>query len=215
MTAAILFDFDGTIIDTEWPVYESIRLEFERAGRDFPLSAWQAIVGTDGDLDWLGELQRTLGDGFDAEAIQTRRRAARDTMLHAQGLRAGVLDVLDAARERSLRLAVASSSPRSWVEHHLHRIELAHHFHAVRTLDDVERAKPSPDLFLAAAEALGVEPHDCVAIEDSHHGATAAREAGARVIVVPNRITAGGDFRAAHLVADSLAAPEVGAFLGW
>jgi HAD superfamily hydrolase (TIGR01509 family) len=215
VTAAILFDFDGTIIDTEWPVYESIRLEFERAGRDFPLSPWQAIVGTDGDLDWLGELRSALGDAFDAEAIQTRRRAVRDTMLHDQGPRSGVLDLLDAARHRSLSLAVASSSPRSWVEHHLHRIELAHHFHAVRTLDDVERAKPAPDLFLAAAEALGVEPDDCVAIEDSPHGATAAREAGARVIVVPNRITSGGDFGAAHLVADSLSAPEVGAFLGW
>jgi HAD superfamily hydrolase (TIGR01509 family) len=215
VTAAILFDFDGTIIDTEWPVYESIRREFERAGEPFPLTDWQAVVGTDQDLGWLERLRAALGEAFDEDAVQLRRRCTRDSMLDTQGLRPGVIEVLAAAADRSLGLAVASSSPRTWVERHLDRVGLTHRFHAIRTVDDVERAKPAPDLFLAAAAALGVDAADCVAVEDSPHGATAAREAGARVIVVPNRVTAGGDFGAADLVADSLTDPEVRSFLGW
>ena len=213
--AAILFDFDGTILDTEWPVFSSIQQEFHLVGLEFPIEAWQEIVGTDGELDWLGDLRRHLGDAFDEDEIDTRRRAVRDKMLHADGLRPGVRAVLDVAVGRGLQLAGASSSPTRWVHPHLRRIGLWETFHAVRTRDDVERAKPHPDLFLAAADALGVAPADCVAIEDSAHGCTSAKAAGVRVIAAPNRMTEVGDFSHADLLVDDLSDPRVFEFLGF
>lgn len=213
--AAILFDFDGTIVDTEWPVFESIRREFHRVGHDLSETEWRSIIGTDTDLDWLGRLRAVLGAAFDEETIEARRRATRDELLELERLRPGVVDTITTARRRGLRLAVASSSPRVWVEAHLRRVELWDRFAAVVTRDDVARAKPAPDLFLAAAAQLSVDAGDCVAIEDSVHGCVAAKAAGARVIAVPNRMTAGGDFSAADLVVESLGDPAVSSFLGW
>lgn len=213
--AAILFDFDGTILDTEWPVFSSIQQEFHLAGLEFPIVAWQEILGTDGDLDWMGHLRQHLGDAFDEEAINLRRRANRDAILYAEDLRPGVQEVLDASVARELQLAVASSSPTEWVHPHLRRIGLWDTFHAVRTRDDVVNAKPHPDLFLAAADALGVAPADCVAIEDSTHGCTSAKDAGVRVIAAPNRMTETGDFSHADLLVDDLSDPRVFAFLGF
>lgn len=212
---ALLFDFDGTVIDTEWPVFRSIQIELETAGLELPLEVWQATLGTDQTYDWVAALHSHCGDDFDETATQQSRRARRDALLHAEDLRPGIEHALDEATRREMACAVASSSPRSWVEGHLRRIDLWHRFDAVRTRDDVERAKPAPDLFLAAAAALGVEPAACVALEDSANGAAAARAAGVRVIVAPNRLTVGGDFSAADLVVDSLADAAVAEFLGW
>jgi beta-phosphoglucomutase-like phosphatase (HAD superfamily) len=100
---------------------------------------------------------------------------------------------------------VASSSPFSWVGGHLERLGLLGRFAAVRTKDDVHRAKPWPDLFLAAVAAVGAEPANAVAFEDSHHGARAAVDAGLFCVVAPNPVTRAQDHSHAHLVVDSLA----------
>ena len=94
-----------------------------------------------------------------------------------------------AAHAAEVTLAIASSSPLDWVESHLDRLGLLNEFAVIRTRDHVDRGKPAPDLFLAAAGALGVDPADAVAIEDSRHGCAAAKAAGMTCVVVPNRIT--------------------------
>lgn len=211
---AIVFDFDGTIIDTEWPHYSSVRDEFALLGLELPLEEWRERTGRGDNEHWSDVARRQLGHDFDvAEAVERgRENKNRDT--RRQALRPGVLTTLDHAARAGIPLAVASSSPRDWVEPHLERLGVRAFFAHVTTRDDVERAKPWPDLFEAAAAAIAVNPTAIVAIEDSHHGVVAAKAAGMTVIATPNPVTAGSDFDAADLVADSLAEVPIARLLG-
>lgn len=202
---AVIFDFDGLIADTEWPEYRSVAEQFERHGLAFPPEDWVGVIGSSWDVDWLGDLERRLGRPVDRDAVVLHRRALLQAFLADLSVLPGVVALLEAARAAGVGTAVASSSPRSWVEPHLERFGLSDHFDAVRTRDDVELAKPAPDLFLAACRALGVDPGEAVALEDSAHGATAARAAGVRCVVVPNRLTVLSDLSHADLRCESLA----------
>ena len=120
---------------------------------------------------------------------------------------------LQQARELGLVVAVASSSPRSWVSGHLERLGLLDRFERLHCREDVERAKPAPDLYLAAAHAAGVSPADCLAVEDSPNGVLAARRAGFYTVVVPTPLTAGLPLEAADERLASLAAAPLRAVL--
>lgn len=186
--AAIVFDFDGTITDTEWPAYEVWREVFRAHGHEITLEAWVQTIGRADNRPLAQALADTFGDDVDEElvaAAQARRQAATDRA----GVREGVIEVIEAAVGRGLPLAIASSSPLGWVEHHLRRLDLLHHFPVIRARDHVQQGKPAPDLFLAAAAALDVDPAAALAIEDSRHGCAAAKAAGMTCVVVPNRIT--------------------------
>ena len=112
--------------------------------------------------------------------------------------------VLEEAESANLPRAIASSSPSDWVIPWLERLEIGHHFHAVRTLDHVARPKPDPELFLSAAEALEVDPAEALVLEDSLNGLRAATAAGMRCVIVPGPVTASQDFTGATLRLDSL-----------
>lgn len=211
MTAhAIVFDFDGTIIDTEWPEFVTVQAEFRTHGIDLELREWQSVVGRADHRHWTEWLRDALGRDYDVDTVTERRRAEHHRLIAEQPVRSGVLELLDRAAGAGVPVAVASSSPSSWVEGHLDDRGLAAHFVAVVTRDDVERAKPWPDLFMAAARLLDVDPARAVAIEDSHHGCTAAKDAGMTCVVVPNPVTDGMDFGRADLVLGSLAEAQPG-----
>lgn len=106
---------------------------------------------------------------------------------------AGIRDYLVEGRRLGLRLAIASSSPRDYVEAHLGRIGLDAGWDVVVCREDAPRAKPAPDLYLRAVELLGVAPYEAVALEDSPNGIAAAKDAGLWVVAVPNALTAAGD----------------------
>jgi len=116
-----------------------------------------------------------------------------------------VRDYVADAKRMGLLLAVASSSSRAWVLGHLERLGLGAQWDAVRTRDDVARTKPAPDLYLAAVEALCVDPTEAVAFEDSVNGIAAAKAAGLLCVAVPNALTAGMDLSQADVKLDSLA----------
>ncbi|MGI9600379.1 MAG: HAD family hydrolase [Acidimicrobiales bacterium] len=205
MTAeAIVFDFDGTILDTEWPEFVTVREEFIAHGLQLDLADWQQVVGRADHRHWSDWLADELGRDYDRETVADRRRRAHHRLIAEQPVRDGVVDLLERAAAAGVPVAVASSSPFDWVDGHLRDRGLRGHFVGVVSRDHVERAKPWPDLFLAAAALLGVAPADAVAVEDSHHGCTAAKDAGMSCLVVPNRITATMDFSRADLVLDSL-----------
>ena len=118
---------------------------------------------------------------------------------------------LEQARGLGLAVAIASSSPRSWVSGHLERLGLLDRFERLHCREDVECAKPAPDLYLAAARAAGVPPADCLAVEDSPNGVLAARRAGCYTVAVPSPLTArmpleGADERLASLAVAPLRA---------
>lgn len=204
--AALVFDFDGLIADTEWPEYRSVAEQFEHHGLDYPPEGWVHVIGSSWEIDWAADLESRLGRSVDRIELRARYKASKTALLDGLSPLPGVAQLLAAATEAGLGLAVASSSPRSWVEPHLERMGLRGHFELIRTRDDVEHAKPAPDLFAAACVGLGVDPAHAVALEDSANGATAAKSAGMACVAVPNRLTRYLDLSHADLIVESLAA---------
>jgi HAD superfamily hydrolase (TIGR01509 family) len=202
---AIVFDFDGLIVDTEWPEYQSIAEVFVRHGAEYPPQRWLHVIGTSWDVDWLAELEADLGRPVDREALTAERTAAKRAMRAGMSPLPGVEELIAQARAAGVPLAVASSSSRSWVEGQLEALGLLDRFVLTRCLDDVAHAKPAPELYLAACAGLGVDPARAVALEDSANGTTAAKAAGMACVAVPNRLTRLLDLSHADAVVDSLA----------
>jgi HAD superfamily hydrolase (TIGR01509 family) len=167
---ALIFDFDGLILDTEWPEFATVRDEFAHHGVELVLEDWQGIVGRADHRHWFDWLEEETGRALERDVVVERRRQRHHALIAEQEILPGVL----------------------------------HHFEVVRCRDHVERAKPSPDLFLAALAALGADPQRSVALEDSHHGCSAAKAAGLVCVVVPNDVTRGAEFAHADLVVESL-----------
>jgi len=202
---ALILDFDGLILDTETAVFRSWERVYEESGIELPMDLWFGAIGSDdSSYDPLAYLLERR-PGLEIGALHERRRAHRNEVLAGLAPLPGVVERLDEARERGLRLAVASSSEREWVEGHLGRLGLLDRFHALRCKEDVPRVKPDPALFRDAALALGVDASLAVAFEDSPHGVAAARGAGLRCVAVPGPMTASLDFARAHLRLASLA----------
>jgi HAD superfamily hydrolase (TIGR01509 family) len=205
MIKALIFDFDGLIVDTEGPDYQAWQETYESFGCTLPLAEWAAEIGTYGAFDPYDYLARQLGRPIDRAAVQARRRARFAALIEQQAVLPGVEGYIQDAKGRGLRVGIASSSPRSWVVGHLVRFGLEQSFDCIKTADDVERVKPDPALYLAALDALGVQAQEAVAFEDSPNGALAATRAGICVVVVPNRLTQQLAFDAANPRLTSLA----------
>ena len=206
MLQAIVFDFDGTILDTETPDFQIWQEIYRNREVALPLDLWLQCVGTDaGVFDPHEHLEKLLGRTIDRQRLRAERRERFLERVQAQTVMPGVLELIAAAQLRGLKLAVASSSDRNWVESHLQRLGLRGHFAAVISADDVERVKPDPALYRLAAQKLEVTPGRALAIEDSYNGMLGAKRAGLRCVSVPNRITRGSDFSAADLCLDSIA----------
>jgi HAD superfamily hydrolase (TIGR01509 family) len=204
---AVVFDFDGLMLDTEVPVYAAWCATFESYGAAPPtLEEWGVYIGTDSDdRELLDLLVTTASVPVDVDEMQARRRAHRDALLAAEAVRPGVAAWIEEARAGDLGIAIASSSPDSWVLGHLDRLGLRRHFLHVLCAGNGRQAKPEPDTYVAACAALGVEPQRALAVEDSAHGLTAAKRAGLLCVVVPNSLTKSLDLSAADLRLDSLA----------
>ncbi len=200
---AVVFDFDGTIADTEWPVFVMTRDAFRAHGLDVTLDEWVDSIGRADNGTLADSVRDALGREPDPQVIERARKQHHVTRT-ATPMLPGVAEVISAVEAAGLPMAIASSSPSIWVDAHLDRLEIRHKFDAIRTRDHVDRGKPFPDLFLAASEALAVEPSDIVAIEDSKHGCAAAKAAGMTCVVVPNRITRLAVPTDADLVLESL-----------
>ncbi len=203
---ALVFDFDGLILDTETSVFEAWRLVYEEAGHTLSLRWWQQAIGTDGSgFDPLTELQQLVDEPLDVEALHDRRRSIRDADLARRPVLPGIESCLERARAVGLELAIASSSPGDWVRPHIERLGLLSSFDVIATRDDVANAKPAPDLYLLATSKLGVEPGEAIAFEDSPVGVTAAKTAGLYCVAVPGPMTRSLSFEHADATATSLA----------
>ena len=143
---------------------------------------------------------------FGKSGAQSDRNAKeRFESIDAQAILPGVREYVDEARRLGLRLGVASSSSRRWVEGHLQRLGLRDRFDVIRCADDVPRVKPDPALYRAVLDATGVRPEDAMALEDSPNGVLAAKRAGLTCVAVPNALTARLDLSHADLSLTSLA----------
>jgi HAD superfamily hydrolase (TIGR01509 family) len=205
MIRAVVFDFDGLILDTEGPVYTAWAEAFDAYGcAPLTLDDWAAEIGTSGEVDTIGLIQARATLPLDLDEMHERRRARRDALLAQEAARPGVHAWLDAADALGLAVAIASSSPPEWVHTHLDRLELRTRFAHLSCFEVGLNAKPAPDLYLAACRALGVAPNEAIAVEDSPNGVTAAKRAGLFCVAVPNPITAQLDTSHADLELQSL-----------
>lgn len=201
LPAAVLFDFDGILVDTEWAIYQAWLRTFQRHGHDLPLSLYTRCIGSDFDA-WSPKvhLEDLTKLGFDWVELDAERQVEIRAELEEEGAIDGVLELLGAIKRRGIPQAVVSSSSHGWVDGWLEKLGLREFFNDVICKGDAPRIKPAPDLYLTAAARLGVEPGDCLVIEDSHNGLLAAHSARMRTWIVPNRVTAGLDFSLAEKV---------------
>jgi len=188
---ALIFDFDGLILDTETPEYQSWQEICREFGCDFPIESWGQIVGGNGasGFDPVDYLEAQVGRKLDRAGLIARRQARDAEIIAASPILPGVVDYLTDARRTGLRLAIASSSPHAWVDPHLTRLGLFDRFDAIICVDDVGVAKPDPRLFLRAAEVLKVSRDEAIIFEDSPNGVLAAKRAGIFCVAVPNPVT--------------------------
>jgi len=187
---AVVFDFDGLILDTEWPIYETVAATFAEYEVALAVEDWVEVVGVADDAgDWFARVCGRAGAVIDQAEFERRYRARdRSARDHLQPL-PGVVELIDDILAAGLPLAIASSSSSEWVIRHLERVGLNDRFAAVRGFDHTGVGKPAPDVYLAACAALAVDPADALAIEDSPPGIAAAKAAGLCCVAVPNRIT--------------------------
>jgi HAD superfamily hydrolase (TIGR01509 family) len=199
--AAVIFDFDGVVLDSETPEYESHRRIYERCGVDLTVEEWCGVIGTwsEGhDEQWFMRLRARAADAPSRGDYFAERRRIFDEIVPADPMR-GVHSLLATLREARVPTAIASSAPSHWVFGAVERLGLAPLFDAVVTGDQVEHRKPAPDVYLAAALRLGVEPRRSIAIEDSNPGIAAARAAGMKAVAIPHWLTERHDLTGADL----------------
>jgi len=194
MIKALIFDFDGLILDTETPEYLAWRNIYREYGFELPQEEWGRIVGGYGlsNFDAAEHLSLLSQGRLDSTALRARHSLESSAHIHSQSILPGVLDLIHAAKIRGLKLAIASSSPHAWVDNHARRLGIFHYFDKVICADDigVGRTKPNPDLFLLALKQVQVQKNEAVVFEDSPNGVLAANRAGIFVVAVPNPVTA-------------------------
>lgn len=205
---ALIFDFDGLILETETPAYQAWAEIYRELGHELPKERWLEYIGREGGwFDALAYLEGLAGPQPDRDALERRRDARKTELVAGVAESAGLRDLLNEGKLRALRLAVCSSSTPKWVVGHLERLGLASFFDHIQCRDrDDLRAKPAPDLYLAACAGLGVRPAEAIAFEDSRNGMLAAQAAGMRCVVVPNQLTVAMDLNGAEHRFESLAA---------
>ena len=207
MIKALIFDFDGLIMDTESPEVDGWKAIYAEYGQEFPLQTWiRDVVGSSvANFDPAANLAAITGQSLDLPTLHARVHAYRLQKLAALSALPGVSDYVQAARRLGLRLAVASSSPHAWVEGYLRQLGLLDNFEAIICREDVQRIKPDPELFLTVLAALKLRADETLVFEDSPNGVLAGRRAGMRVVAIPNPITAHTTIEGVSLVLASLA----------
>jgi HAD superfamily hydrolase (TIGR01509 family) len=213
MPAAVIFDNDGLTLDTEHTWTRAETALYARYGVQFTLDHKREMLGTSGAKSALS-MERHLGQPGRGRELHHELRELVHDELDGVGVTPmpGARELIDALRARDLPLGLATNSGREFATRALRGAGLLDHFDAVVSAEDVERPKPAPDVYLAAAAALGADPAACVALEDSETGVAAAKAADMTVVGVPS--FPGIDLDAADLVVPSLRDPRVWDLLG-
>jgi HAD superfamily hydrolase (TIGR01509 family) len=203
--SALIFDFDGLIIDSETPLFRIWQEIYIQNGAALTLEMWQHALGTQHGFDPYADLAARSGVTLSRDEWVPRIREEHWRRCEDEPLLPGVADRLAEAAAMEMPAAVASSSSSAWVKPWLERHGLASGFATVCTRDDVKAVKPAPDLFLLASSRLGVPPRNCLVFEDSPNGLKAARAAGMWAVAVPNALTRPLELPSHDLVLGSLA----------
>lgn len=200
---SLIFDFDGLIVDTEKPGFDSWNEIYADFGQSLTLDDWRGATGYVGGFDPGVHLETLIGRKLDWQNLAPRRDARNWELTLKQGVLPGIRELMLAAADADIPVGVASNSGFGWVNDGLERLGLRNFVRAIVTRDMVLNPKPAPDVYLKAAETLQVSPAFSVALEDSEPGCRAAKAAGMRAVVVPNQFSERQDLSVADLVVPS------------
>ncbi len=189
-----MFDFDGTILDTEHAEFQGLTDVFESHGASISHDDITPFIGTTSEIPWPALLRSRTLKPFDEQKVRDAKTAAVRHHINLLTPRDGVLELFDVAKSRGMTLGIASNAPRLWVHHHIRRLGLAAYFDVMLGVDDVPVGKPHPQVYLDVCQQLRVPPEHALAIEDSPTGAAAALAAGMTCVACPTPVTASARF---------------------
>jgi HAD superfamily hydrolase (TIGR01509 family) len=202
MIRALIFDFDGLILDTETPLIDAYAEVHAAHGVPFDRAAFLHSVG---HADYAFDPWHGFSPHADRAALEVDRRGRKDALLLRQPILPGVIALLDDARTRGFRIGLASNSEHTWVDPHLQRLGLFERFEFIACRGDAPSPKPEPDLYRLVLNRFGLRGQEGIAFEDSHTGVLAAKRANLWAVAVPNESTAHHEFSHADLRIRSLA----------
>ncbi len=190
MIKAVIFDFDGLIIDTESPWFSAFSEIYREHGAILPVETWAQCVGADEKLfDPYEYLEKCINQPVNRDSLKELSKQKYATFIKDKSVNPGVVDCLKTAKVLGLYIGLASSSAREWVEGYLKNLNLLTYFDYICTREQVKKIKPDPELYLTVLNHFHITGKEAVAFEDSPNGARAAKGAGIYCIIVPNVIT--------------------------
>ncbi len=190
MIKAVIFDFDGLIIDTETPWFQVFSEIYQEHGAFLPLETWVQCVGADDKLfDPYAYLEQCINKQVDRDLLRELSKQKYASFIKDKSVNPGVLDCLQTAQSLGLKIGLASSSDRKWVEGHLRNLQLFDYFDYLCTKEQVKNVKPDAELYLNVLNRFGITGNEAIALEDSPNGAKAAKRAGIYCVIVPNGVT--------------------------
>ena len=212
---ALIFDFDGLILDTESVEVVLWEELYSAHGAVFDVSAYKQIIGTFGlnKFSPSQEFRNVIGNDDIAQPYLDAMREKMDNVLFQSAPMPGVTNLIEEAKSHNLKLAVGSSSPFTWVNRYLSHMGLWNEFDTIVTLDDVSQSKPSPEIFQTVISRFNISPEEALVLEDSPNGVLAANRAGIPVIAVPNLVTKGLNFQGAVEIIPSLTSLKLKKYL--
>jgi len=208
---AVIFDLDGVLVDSEPGYAIALNRVLERAGAE-PLTEDESrgLIGTTVEDTWNAiKEMRSLTKPFEYY-VGIYSPTLIEIFRAGLELQPGAMDVVQAVRDKGLPLGLATSSRREWVDVKLKVVGVNSMFDAVVTGDEVQKGKPSPEIYLSVARLLDVPPAECLAIEDSPSGVASAVTAGMYTVAVRTESTAGLDISHANAVIESLEQFDMG-----
>lgn len=195
---AIIFDFDGLIVDTETIWFQAFQEVIREYGGDLPLEEFAKCIGTTDEVLYT-YIEQQLKEQFNKNLLKEKVSALHQEKMKIPVARDGVKEYLEEAKGLGVKIGLASSSSRDWVIGFLEDLGIREYFEVIKTKEDVEKVKPDPALYKAAIEELKIDSSEAVVFEDSVNGLKAAIAAGLKCVVVPNEVTKALQFENHHL----------------
>lgn len=200
---AIIFDFDGLIVDTETVWFQSFKEVVRKYGGDLSLEEFAKCIGTTDEVLYA-YMKEQLKEKFHKETLKEKVSFLHREKMKVPVARDGVKEYLEEARRLNLKIGLASSSSREWVVTFLTELGILEYFEVIKTREDVEKVKPDPALYEVAMKELEVKPSEVLVFEDSANGLQAALAAGVKCVIVPNNVTRTLQFEKYHLRLESM-----------
>jgi len=205
MIKAIIFDFDGTIIDTETAWYKVFKDAYREYGVDLSLETYSQCLGTSlKSFNPYTHLSTHHGIAIDFDEFRAMIQRNYAKLIEQESMRPGILNLLQEAKDAGVKIGLASSSHRDWIDKFVNQLGIQDYFDCYCTADTVSNVKPDPELYDQALDRLGVKPNEAIAIEDSPNGARAAVAAGLHTVVIKNTLTKQLPFSQGHYTIESL-----------